>query len=261
MKLLSWNIEGRHDEDLEERIGYVCDLILRRKPHVVFLQEVVNQSWGPLIVARLRHIYNCHSSPNPPMNYYNAILIVKEGTTITGDLSVHLFPGSHKGRHLLQLPVQILGVEFDVMTTHLETKAKERDERIRQLSEVFGMMEGSNRMSIFGGDLNLRDEEVITKDVPDDAVDLWEACGRKKEHQYTWDATVNDSLGIGHDDTIFQQPPSMLQYRFDRIYLNPGNGALWPKSFELVGKDKLQPGCGRYPSDHWGIWAEFQVKK
>ena len=238
----------------------MCDLILARKPHVVFLQEVVNQSWGPVIVARLHHIYNCHSPSNPPKNYYNAILIVKDGS-ITGDLSMHLFSGSHDGRHLLQLPVQILGVEFDVMTTHLETTAKERDERIRQLSEVFGMIENSNRMSIFGGDLNLRDEEVIRDDVPDDAVDLWEACGRKKEHQYTWDATVNDNLGIGHDDTIVQQPPSALQFRFDRIYLNPDNGALRPKSFELVGKDRLQPGCGRYPSDHWGIWAEFQVKK
>ena len=32
LKLLSWNIEGRHIADLEERIGSVCDLILARKP-------------------------------------------------------------------------------------------------------------------------------------------------------------------------------------------------------------------------------------
>jgi tyrosyl-DNA phosphodiesterase 2 len=256
LKLLSWNIEGRHSADLEERIGYICELIMTRKPHVVFLQEVVDQSWGPLIVARLGQIYNCHPSPNPSMNYYNAILIVKEGTSITGDLSMYRFPGSQKGRHLLQLPVQILGVELDVMTTHLETKLERKDERIRQLSEVFGMMnalERSNRMSIFGGDLNLRDTEVISRDdMPEDAVDLWVACGRQREHQYTWDATVNDNL------TVRQQPPPSL--RFDRIYLNPDDGALRPKSFELVGKDRLSR-CGRFPSDHWGIWAEFQVKK
>jgi endonuclease/exonuclease/phosphatase family metal-dependent hydrolase len=232
---------------------------MTRKPHVVFLQEVIDQSWGPLIVARLGHVYNCHSSPNPQKKYYNAILIVKEGTHITGSLSVHPFPGSKKGRHLLQLPVRILGVKLDVMTTHLETKLKRMDERIRQLSEVFGMMDRSNRMSIFGGDLNLRDTEVISRDdMPEDAVDLWEACGRQREHQFTWDATVNDNISFVIPD---HQPPQTLMFRFDRIYLNPGDdGALRPKSFELIGKDRL-PGCGLYPSDHWGLWAEFQVKK
>ena len=252
LKLISWNIEGRHIADLKERIGYVCGLILRRKPHVVFLQEVVNQSWEPLIVSNLGQDYNCHRSPNRQKDYYNAILIIKEGTTLKGDLSMYLFPGSQNGRHLLQLPIQIFGVELVVMTTHLETTARGKEERIRQLIEVFRMMESSNRMSIFGGDLNLRDEEVIWHNLPEDAVDVWEACDKKREHQYTWDTTVNDNLHF----PISQQS----KFRFDRIYLNSDDGTLQPKSFELIGKDRL-PRCGRYPSDHWGIWAEFQVKK
>ena len=256
LKLLSWNIDGRHRNYIEERTKYVCEFILARKPHVVFLQEVVNLSWGPL--DRLKQIYTHYCSPNPPKTYYNVILILKDGTNVTGDLSTHSFPGSHMGRHLLQLPVRILGVDLDVMTTHLETTQNRRDERIRQLSEVFGIMERSNRMSIFGGDLNLRDTEVILRDdMPEDAIDIWEACGRQKEHQYTWDTTVNDNLGIvasPHD----QQP--LQRFRFDRIYLNPDDGALQPKSFELVGKERL-PGCRQFPSDHWGLWVEFQVRK
>ena len=237
----------------------MCDFILARKPHVVFLQEVVNRSWGPMIVAKLKQNYNCHCSPNPPETYYNAILILKDGASVTGVLSMHLFPGSQMGRHLLQLPVKILGVELDVMTTHLETKQKRRDERIRQLSWVFGMMERSDRMSIFGGDLSLRDTEVILRDdMPEDAVDVWEACGRRKEHQYTWDTTVNDNLGIVALPN--DQQPLIQPFRFDRIYLNPDDGALQPKSFELVGKERL-PGCGQFPSDHWGLWVEFQVRK
>ena len=256
LKLLSWNIEGLLDENLEERTEHVCDLILARKPHVVFLQEVVNQSWGPHIVARLHHTYHCHPTPNPSKTYYNAILILKEGAVITGGLSTHHFPGSQMGRHLLKLPVQILGVDLDVMTTHLETTPKKRDERIRQLSEVFGMMDRSNRMSIFGGDLNLRDAEVIRRDdMPEDAVDVWEACRRQEEHQYTWDTTENDNLSFVESP---QQPLPRL--RLDRIYLNPDDGALQPKSFELVGKERL-PGCGRFASDHWGLWVEFEVRK
>ena len=138
------------------------------------------------------------------------------------------------------------------MTTHLETTSERRDERIRQLSEVFQIIKRSDRLSIFGGDLNLRDTEVIRRDdMPEDAVDVWEACGRQKEHQYTWDTTENDNLGHSHGGA---------QLRFDRIYLNPDDGALQPKSFELVGKERL-PGCGRFASDHWGLWVEFQVRK
>lgn len=232
----------------------MCKFILERKPHVVFLQEVVNLSWGPLIVAKLGHIYNCYCTQNLPESYYNAILILKNGASITGDLSMHLFPGSQNGRHLLQLSVQILGVDLDVMTTHLETTSKCRDERIRQLSEVFGKINSLQRMCIFGGDLNLRDTEVIRDDIPEDAVDVWEACGRQQEHQYTWDATVNDNL-FDYESTP-QQP--LPRFRFDRIYLNPDDGALQPKCFELVGKDRLP--CGQFPSDHWGVWVEFQVK-
>ena len=170
LKLLSWNIEGRHSRNVEERTEYVCDLILARKPHVVFLQEVVDQSWG-VIVDKISNIYKRYPTPNPPEAYYNAILILNEG--ITGTLSMYPFPGSKKGRHLLQLPVRILGVDFDVMTTHLETTLERRDERIRQLSEAFGMIKGSDRLSIFGGDLNLRDTEVIRRDdMPEDAVDV-----------------------------------------------------------------------------------------
>ena len=133
---------------------------------------MVNLSWGPLIVARLGHAYNCHSSLNPPATYYNAILIVKEGVSVTGGLKVHTFPGSHMGRHLLQMSVRFSGIDFDVMTSHLESMKQCRDERIRQLIEVFGMMERSNRLSIFGGDLNLRDVEVRRDNMPEDTVDL-----------------------------------------------------------------------------------------
>ena len=93
--------------------------------------------------------------------------------------------------------------------------------------------------------------------MPEDAVDVWEACGRQQDHQYTWDTTVNDNLGLGYDSevTLQQSPP---RFRFDRVYLNPDDGALKPKCFKLVGKERLP--CGQFPSDHWGLWVEFQLE-
>ena len=114
------------------------------------------------------------------------------------------------------------------------------------------MMQRSNRISIFGGDLNLREEEIGRDDLPEDGVDVWEDSGRQKDHQYTWDVSENDNLDWPY--------PNRPKKRFDRVYLNPDDGALQPKNFELVGKERLQR-CGRFPSDHWGLWIEFQVRK
>lgn len=49
-----------------------------------------------------------------------------------------------------------------LMTSHLESTASHRGERVRQLKIAFDQMMScsSNMTVIFGGDLNLRDKEV-----------------------------------------------------------------------------------------------------
>ena len=237
----------------------MCAFILARRPHVVFLQEVIDPSWR-LIIAKLDHSYNGYPGYviPPAGKYYNVILILKDCVSVTSDLRVYPFLGSQKGRHLLQLSVRFFEVDFDVINSHLESKLQGREQRIRQVNEVFGIMselDRSNKISIFGGDLNLREAEVRMDDLPEDGVDVWEACGKPRDHQFTWDLTENDNL----EQTLPSRQP-LPRFRFDRVYLNPDDGALQPKSFELVGKERL-PGCGRFPSDHWGLWIEFQVRK
>lgn len=233
----------------------MCNLILLRRPHVVYFQEVVELSWGPLIVSKLGRLYNCYCNPNPPHHYYNAILILKEGVSITGDgLQVHDFH-SRMGRHLLQLSIQFSGVDIEVMTSHLESLRDYGEERVRQLKIAFEKMtelQKVKKISIFGGDLNIREAEVKKAKVPENVVDVWEACGKQKEHQYSWDVSENDNLDWPY--------PNRPKTRYDRVYMSPGDGALQPKTFELVGKDRLSL-CGRFPSDHWGLWMEFEVKK
>ena len=162
---------------------------------------------------------------------------------------------SKMGRHLLQLSVQFSGVDLDVMTSHLESLRDYGGERVRQLKIAFQKMselQKSDKASIFGGDLNIREAEVKKAKVPENVVDVWVACGSQKEHQYTWDVSENDNLNWPHAN----RPKT----RYDRIYLCPGRNTVRPITFELVGKDKISP-CDRFPSDHWGLWAEFQVKK
>ena len=253
LKVLSWNIDGLDERDTIERTLAVCELIHSRTPHVVYLQEVVPTTWAR-IVSTLSTTYNCYSSPNPPAHYY-PVLLVQEGTVeIAGSLKCFNFPHSTMGRHLLQLPVKFSGVEIQLMTSHLESTKDYASERKRQLKKAFEIMERlqQSKTCIFGGDLNVRDAEVASVGLPKNAVDVWEACGSQMEHKYTWDISENDNL-----DWPFPNKPKL---RFDRLYLSPTDSQLFPKSFELVGRERL-PSCDRFPSDHWGMWAEFEVKE
>lgn len=253
LKVLSWNIDGLDERDTIERTLAVCELIHSRTPHVVYLQEVVPTTWAR-IVSTLSTTYNCYSSPNPPAHYY-PVLLVQEGTVeIAGSLKCFNFPHSTMGRHLLQLPVKFSGVEIQLMTSHLESTKDYASERKRQLKKTFEIMERlqQSKTCIFGGDLNVRDAEVASVGLPKNTVDVWEACGSQMEHKYTWDISKNDNL-----DWPFPNKPKL---RFDRLYLSPTDSQLFPKSFELVGRERL-PSCNQFPSDHWGMWAEFEVKE
>ncbi len=253
LKLLCWNIDGLDGRNLLERTITVCDFISAKQPHVVYLQEVVSSTWTA-IVGKLSDAYDCFSAANPPVHYYPAILVRKAGIEVQGGLEQHDFPSSSMGRHLLKLPVRFSGVEIHLMTSHLESMKDYAGERKRQLREAFGAMtelrRTKNVTSIFGGDLNVRDNEVKSVGLPKDAVDLWQVCGSDKDNQFTWDVSENDNLVWPY--------PNKPRLRFDRVYLCPGDGALRPKRFSLVGKDRL-PSCGRFPSDHWGIWVELEV--
>ena len=113
-------------------------------------------------------------------------------------------------------------------------------------------LQESNKTAIFAGDLNIRDNEVKSVQVPPRIIDVWEACGSVEKHKFTWDTDENDNL----EWSFSPRPSSKL--RFDRMYLSPSDGKFKPKKFELVGKERI-PSCQRFPSDHWGMWAEYET--
>lgn len=256
LRLLSWNIDGLDERDLRERTEEVCRLILLKRPHVVFLQEVVQPTLG-ILERKLGHIYSLVVNPTPTFHYYPAMLINQKcgEVVVQGKLEVLDFPGTSMGRHLLQLPIAFHGVSLQLLTSHLESTRDYAAERRCQLELCFSAVREHTRQSkvcLFGGDLNVRDQEVVAAHPPECMVDVWQACGGLREHQYTWDVSANDNLNW--------QYRSKPKLRFDRLYLSPKDSdAVRPVKFELVGKDRLAD-CGRFPSDHWGMWAEFNVQ-
>ena len=252
LKVLSWNIDGRDEEDIQDRTESVCDFIAANQPDVVYLQEVVSEMMG-IIGSKLDSSYEGYTAHSPPAHYYPAILVRKSSIQVQGSLECYDFHYSSMGRHLLQLPVKFSELEIQLMTSHLESLKDYARERKDQLKYAFEIMEElqASKICIFGGDLNVRDDEVGKVGLPDKTVDVWEACGSNEEEKYTWDATANDNLNWSFG--------KKLKMRFDRVYLSPSDGKLRPKGFSLVGKERLSR-CGRFPSDHWGLWMEFGVE-
>lgn len=233
----------------------MCDFIESNEPHVVFLQEVI-QATERTIIDRLGSTYMYFCAGVEFRYYFVAILVRRTPKLImTANLQVVAFPDSEMGRHVIKASVSFYGVQFELFTSHLESLEENEEERIKQLSTVFKWIawnqeENASKICIFGGDLNITDQEFNMVGLPPHTADVWEACGSQEESKFTWDMSENDNREWSY-------PPG-LKLRLDRLYLSSRDGSVSAKSFRLVGKDRL-PRCKRFPSDHWGLWTEFCV--
>lgn len=95
--------------------------------------------------------------------YYTLILTKKKTCSFKSKNIIH-FSNSVMGRNLLQVRVNYKNkVDICAMTAHLESTADFAKQRMEQLKTCFKEMidQDPKCLVIFGGDLNLRDSEVI----------------------------------------------------------------------------------------------------
>lgn len=240
--LLSWNIDGLDRKYITERTLAVCNAIEVREPEVVYLQEVVPSTWQTL-TDQLGSTYSFYHD-EVSFHYYHVLMVRKDSTVKpSGNLEVLRFPNSQQGRHLLQLPVTFNGIDILLLTSHLESMNHYTTERKNQLKAAFSIMremQAQQKFAIFGGDLNLLEKEVHS--LPDNFVDAWEACGSGYQEKCTWES-------------------SDPRFRLDRVYFSSpnDNSKLVPTKFSLVGTSTIK-GIGVHPSDHLGMWVEFNVQ-
>jgi len=254
VRVMSWNIDGLDTASLMMRAKGVCLEIEREDPDVVFLQEVVPDNLA--IIESKMISYKCVQAGGE--GYFVAMLL--KNTTVTfEDHCIEPYGQSRMGRNLLMAKCRIKGVPVLLMTSHLESMKNYAPERQRQLKICFDNMKSPpepNRVVIFGGDLNLRDSELAAiGGIPSGIVDLWEASGKRKEAQFTWDMSLNDNK---------EMPPGAkfkCRCRFDRLYMRqPATSApkMKPVYFEFAGIERLKD-CRRFCSDHWGILAHLDL--
>ena len=252
LKLLSWNIDGLDAEDLQERTEAVLATILSRQPDVILLQEVVEYS---LNIFQTKCVgYNVFPGQHT-FRYFNAMLIkssiVDPQNSTPETLS---FENSQQGRHFLTYPIRFADADIILMTSHLESCGSSSRERKNQLREILLYMRRRvNSVNvIFGGDTNLRDKEVNeVSGLPNEVIDVWESCGSPQDAKFTWDISENDNKDMNG---------AKPKLRFDQIFLRQTQSGklVKPNTFTLIGKERLS--CGRFASDHWGVWLEFSIE-
>lgn len=258
---ISWNIDGISDKNIKERTLAVVNTIKVRKVDIVFLQEVIAETYE-ILEANLSADYLLTDNKAPEgadKKFYFTVTILRRSTLILDSIIVKPFSNSKMMRDLTVANVKFIdGTKLLLMNTHLESTKEFAEPRMAQLKQAFDIMvknsdENKNTSIIFAGDLNTRDSEVQKVGIPKGIKDVWIALGERKECQYTWDSMRNTNSEI--------QGRFKPRCRFDRVYFKTSiQEDIKPEHFGLCGIEKVFR-MQSFPSDHWGVYCIFDMTK
>ena len=247
---ITWNIDGLDAKNLVLRTEAVCKIIEDIKADVVFLQEVVPES-ETIIRDKMSKNYmvlNAQTWNGFQAKYFVVTLVRKaEDVQLQSHQSID-FKLTVMTRNMLIAKITVNGVTTHFINTHLESTKDFAQNRMHQFEEIHAFVSNlpKNEAVVVAGDLNMRDEELAGfGGLPPEWIDAWEATGKKKECQFTWDMLRNDNLEMNS-----KWKP---RCRFDRVLLRDSKPSrVIPSSFNLIGIQRLKPHVC-FPSDHWGI--------
>ncbi|XP_015235103.1 PREDICTED: tyrosyl-DNA phosphodiesterase 2 [Cyprinodon variegatus] len=246
LSLISWNVDGLDTDNLAERARSLCSYLVLYTPDVVFLQELIPQYVQYLKKRAVSYLI----IEGGEDGYFTGMMLKKSRVKFL-ESEIVVYPSTQMMRNLLVAQVTFKGQKLCLMTSHLESCKGHAQERMKQLRMVMERMKAApdDVTVLFGGDTNLRDTEVAKVGLPSSVCDVWERLGKQEHCRYTWDTKANTNKTV----------PFVSRCRFDRIYFRPaskeGIPCLAPDHMALIGLEKLD--CGRYTSDHWGIYCSF----
>ncbi|XP_023268125.1 tyrosyl-DNA phosphodiesterase 2 isoform X1 [Seriola lalandi dorsalis] len=248
LSVISWNVDGLDTDNLAERARGLCSYLVLYTPDVVFLQELI----PPYVQYLKKRAVSYLIIEGGEDGYFTGMMLKRSRVKLVEN-EIITYPTTKMMRNLLVAQVDFKGQKLCLMTSHLESCKGHAEERMKQLRVVMQRMrEASDDFTVlFGGDTNLRDTEVTKVGLPSSVCDVWEQLGKQEHCRYTWDTKANNNKTV----------PFVSRCRFDRVYFRPatkdGVPRLAPDHMALVGLEKLD--CGRYTSDHWGIYCSFSA--
>lgn len=242
MKLVSWNLNGLEDRNLDMRTEAAMFEILlgapiedamadgykANTPDIVVLQEVVERTYHAHIVPHLKAAGFTIYPDAPTERSYFEVIAVRHKSF---EVSYTPFSYSDQGRGLTTLKLD----DLTVMTAHLESMKPGASMRVDQAQVVLDEM-AKNASCIFAGDTNLRKSEWSVLNHAS-VKDAWVSMDSPKAHKVTW-----------------QQ--EKCKTRYDRIWTKN----LEVSNFETFGKQAVAI-IDERPSDHLAMRVEFSLRE
>lgn len=239
MKLVTWNLNGLDDKNLDERTEAAMFQILLgapieqamidgfklNTPDIVLLQEVVPRTFHAHITPHLKAAGFTIFPKEPSERSYFEVIAVKKPII---ESSYTKFSFTEQGRGLSKISIDSL----TIMTAHLESEKPGKSMRIDQASWILQEMNLHEGSCIFAGDTNLRESEWKSLN-PKNVKDAWESAESPNKHKITWQNTP-------------------YKARYDRVWHHKTT----IESFETFGKEIIT-GINEHPSDHLGIRVIF----
>ena len=240
MKLVSWNLNGLEDKNIDMRTeAAMFQLLLGapiedamqegfkpNSPDIVLLQEVVSRTYHAHITPHLKAAgFEIFPQEPSERSYFEVIAVRQPILKSSNDK----FSYTQQGRGLSTVSIDGL----TILTAHMESQKPGAPMRVDQAESILELMNNHDGPIIFGGDTNLRKSEW-KKLSPKNVTDAWVSAGSIKKHKTTWKREPYKS-------------------RFDRIWYKD----LTIKSFETFGANKVS-GINECSSDHFGVRVEFE---
>jgi len=259
--VMTWNVDCLSETNLKSRMVAIFNEIKSKKPDIVMLQEMIDPVLMSLYDVFLKDflVYK----PETEFGYF-AVMLVRKSTFANVSFKTVVYASTNMGRNLIRCHCEYLGMPMTFYTTHLESTKSVHVTRKTQLQQCVDEINANTeaKFKLLAGDLNVRDAELNNIQGMDCLKDAWIESGSEASKQYTWDMTLNDNL----EDLRF----SNAKCRFDRMFYisdkhdcisddmsQEPNDRVEIKSFQLLGTERL--GCGSFPSDHFGILAQFKL--
>ncbi len=248
MRLVTWNVNGLDDDNVDERAeAAVFTAVLGAplhqlhsgtKPHappeVIVLQEVTPRTFRAHFHPHLTAGGYRVLPDKPPDRETFEIAAVRPPLDVTAVDTVDLVESAF-GRRLTTLDLEGPDGPLRVLTGHFDSGTEGRVVRIAQLRQVAAAMSGR---AVFAGDANLRKAEWNETKADLAIVDAWEELGEPSSTRVTWRRTTN-----GEE----------FKARFDRIFLA---GGLRARTMAPLGA-ATPPGWRAPISDHIGLLVDF----
>ncbi|MEE9326680.1 MAG: endonuclease/exonuclease/phosphatase family protein [Cocleimonas sp.] len=240
MKLVSWNLNGLEDHNLDMRteaamfeilLGAPIEAAMTEgfkpdSPDIVVLQEVVKRTYHAHIVPHLKAAGFTIYPDKPSERSYFELVAVRNKII---ESNYTPFEYSDQGRGLTQIKIDGL----TIMTAHMESMKPGASMRVDQAQSVLDKM-AKNNPCIFAGDTNLRKSEWLSLKHAE-VKDAWISVNSPKEHRTTWQQEKYKS-------------------RYDRVWTQNIN----IKSFKTIGKGQVAL-INERASDHYGVRVEFDI--